>query len=150
MDKFKNAKQSARTVDVLLKQQSNTGGGSLTPKEKRIVNSVGYLELANKLGRSARGNMPRADSDADLTASLTSPPTNRLRTRLTTRLFTTSQDQPNESVANGSVIFEQTKVKFTCLFMFVIAFSDSVDRTENSNASLANRVITQVNLNGSC
>lgn len=109
MDKFKNAKQSARTVDVLLKQQLNTGGGSLSTKEKRIVNSVGYLLLANKLGKSARGNMPRADSDADLTASLISPPTNRLRTRLTSRLLTTSEDQLNESVANGSVIFEQNQ-----------------------------------------
>lgn len=102
IDKFKNAKQNARLIEVLLKKQNITGGGSLTPKEKNIISSPGYLELANKLGKSAYGNVPRSDNDAENNTVI--PPTERLRGRMDARLF--SGDSIEENVLNGNVVFK--------------------------------------------
>lgn len=68
----------ARKHQLIVEKQKLTGGGSLTKQEQRIINSRGYLDLALKLGISASGNEPRADSDAQPSTSSQSP-TVRLR-----------------------------------------------------------------------
>lgn len=75
--KFKNMKQIARSIDSVLKKQQITGGGQLKNQEQRIIKSVGYMELAKKLGTSASGNVPR---DSDSTASHIVAPTPRTQT----------------------------------------------------------------------
>lgn len=60
----------------MVAKQKITGGGSLTPHETRVVNSSAYMDLASKLGISASGNDPRADSDGNRTT--VRPPTDRL------------------------------------------------------------------------
>lgn len=74
--KFANMKDIARKRDQMVAKQKQTGGGSLTPHETRVVNSSAYMDLASKLGISASGNDPRADSDGN--RAMTRPPTDRL------------------------------------------------------------------------
>lgn len=93
-------------MDILLKEQNVTGGGQLKPRERRIVNSLGYLELANKLGKSAKGNSPRFDSDSEVTC--VSAPTERLRARLTARIFSTDSNLNEENTMDGSKILNQS------------------------------------------
>lgn len=80
--KFKNVKQKARQRDVLVKKQLETGGGTLTKAEQKIVQSQAYADLATKLGISAFGNVARTDSDAS--SSNLVAPTNRLKNILST------------------------------------------------------------------
>lgn len=60
----------------MVAKQKETGGGSLTPHETRVVNSSAYMDLVSKLGISASGNDPRADSDGN--RATVRPPTDRL------------------------------------------------------------------------
>lgn len=74
--KFENVKSKARKRETLVKKQLETGGGTLTKAEQRIVESPAYTDLATKLGISAFGNAPRADCDAN--SESPAPPTQRL------------------------------------------------------------------------
>lgn len=75
--KFKNLKAKARKREALVQKQKQTGGGTLSKEEQRIITSPAYTDLALKLGLSASGNEARADSDAQGTS--TQPPTRRLQ-----------------------------------------------------------------------
>lgn len=65
-----------------MKRQQETGGGTLSKAEQRIVKSLAYTDLATKLGISAFGNAPRTDSDALLERPVA--PTQRLERELST------------------------------------------------------------------
>lgn len=83
-NKFKNVKANARLINQLReKERKETGGGKsfLTQKEKRILATVEYSELALKLGASASGGEARLDNDA---TERPAPPTSRLARRLIT------------------------------------------------------------------
>lgn len=56
-----------------------TGGGSLTKKQQKIMNSSLFADLALKLGKSASGSKARFDSDGVDTIP---PPTKRLASKL--------------------------------------------------------------------
>lgn len=90
-----------------MKKQSTTGAGKLTKAELKVVESQQYLDLASKLGESARGCDSRLDSDGKNAAT---PPTNRLRNVL----FSTDE----------SIIDDASKDVETCkYFMFNIFIS---------------------------
>lgn len=72
--KWKNIKAIARRRESLArKAQSATGGGSLAPHERRVVESSLYNDVVNKLGVSAKGNNPRFDSDGASTSGVPAP-----------------------------------------------------------------------------
>lgn len=76
-NKWKNIKHDARQRDTYIKKaRLRTGGGELTKKEKRIVDSPLYADIVNKLGISASGNVPRFDNDQSNSIPL---PSKRLR-----------------------------------------------------------------------
>lgn len=80
-NKFKNVKRLL--TQLREKEQKETGGGGsfLTQREKRILATVEYTELALKLGISASGGDPRLDSDG---TDRPVPPSSRLANRLLT------------------------------------------------------------------
>lgn len=80
--KFENIKKKARQRDTLVKRQLETGGGTLSKSEQRIIKSSAYTDLATKLGISAFGNTPR--TDCDTAEEHSTPPTQRLRNVLNT------------------------------------------------------------------
>lgn len=53
-----------RRASLLKKIEGKTGGGKLTTKEKRIVESDSYRDAALRMGISVTGNAPRFDSDS--------------------------------------------------------------------------------------
>lgn len=74
--KWKNIKADVRRRDVLVKKaKTKTGGGKLTPREQKIVDSQSFQDVATKMGVSASGNEARLDSDA---TTMPTPPTRRL------------------------------------------------------------------------
>lgn len=72
--KFQNNKTAARKRQQIIRKQRETGGGSLTKEEQRIIKGPEYSDLILKLGISASGSAPRADSDAQ-TGTSCEPPT---------------------------------------------------------------------------
>lgn len=80
-NKFRNIKTAARKRHAITQKLKQTGGGSLTKEEKRIVTGPEYADLILKLGKSAVGCEARADSDAQ-PGSSSEPPTSRLRNAL--------------------------------------------------------------------
>lgn len=79
--KWKTLLKTARDREVLKKEPSKSGGGSLTPKQKKIVRNSLYEDLAGKLGISAKGNAARFDDDSNENSPIIHP-THRLRKRL--------------------------------------------------------------------
>lgn len=78
--KWKNIKQDARKRDSLIRKALNqTGGGQIKQKDKRIMESQLYADVANKMGLSSSGNNPRFDCDQS--NSMPQPP-KRLRSAL--------------------------------------------------------------------
>lgn len=67
----------ANAIFLLARQQKKTGGGSLSKKERRIVESPLYADIVHRMGPSASGNKPRFDNDQ--TDSIPSVPSKRLR-----------------------------------------------------------------------
>lgn len=73
-EKWKNVKKAARRRDILIKKAENqTGGGTLTPAEKRIVESQLYADIVTRMGVSARGNPARFDNDNPSPSGLCAP-----------------------------------------------------------------------------
>lgn len=76
-NKWKNVKQVARKREALRKKaQNQTGGGTLSKTEQRIVDSPLFADVATKMGASASGNSSRFDSDLGNLVPI--PPTSRL------------------------------------------------------------------------
>lgn len=75
--KFEHVKGKARKRESYVKEQKETGGGTLSKDKQRIIASPAYTDLALHLGKSAIGNQPRLDSDEQ--QMNTEPPTERLR-----------------------------------------------------------------------
>lgn len=124
-NKWKNIKASARRRDKLIKKsQLQTGGGRLTIPEKRIVESPLYLDIANKLGVSASGNVPRFDSDS-ASGSQIEPPTSRLRQIMSTNL--------NESI--DSVVNDEDTRMSTGSNMTTADIGNALNATFQENSS---------------
>lgn len=105
--KWKNVKELSRKREQYVKKQSTTGAGKLTKAELKVVESPQYLDLARKLGKSAKGCDSRLDSDSTNAAI---PPTNRLRNVL--------------SSTNESIIDDASKdVETGKYFMFNVFIS---------------------------
>lgn len=78
---------TAREREVYKQDMIKTGGGSLTSKQKKIVNNLLYEDLVNKLGVSATGIDARFDDDSSTSsAAKPQPPTARLRTRISSTI----------------------------------------------------------------
>lgn len=93
--KWRNIKADIRRRLQLIKKAQNitTGGGKLSKKEKRIVESSLYREAADKMGASAAGNEARFDSDSQGgSGSSVLHPTKRLRGAQM------RQESPNENL----------------------------------------------------
>lgn len=90
---------TAREREVYKKEMTKTGGGSLTPKQKKIANNLLYEDLAAKLGVSATGNDARFDNDSSSSSSV-KPPTERLRKRL--NATTSEHSEISDSMAEQS------------------------------------------------
>lgn len=62
-NKWNSIKKLARDRAKLVNQMKETGGGSLTAREKRIANSTLYADIVQRLNVSATGMPARLDSD---------------------------------------------------------------------------------------
>lgn len=95
--KWKNVKELSRKREQFVKKQSTTGAGGLTKIQLKVIESQQYLDLANKLGKSAKGCDTRLDSDS---TNAVEPPTNRLRKALSAQKKSQGNLQPGKFFAH--------------------------------------------------
>lgn len=79
----------------------------------KILKSSLYEDLANKLGKSAKGSDPRFDSDSSAGSSAAIPPTPRLKRIASTSSSSTAQhvdvdDDSTQSSADDQSIADST------------------------------------------
>lgn len=80
--KWSNIKPLARRRQkIIIDATKKTGGGSLTEKQKGIIDGPLYRDIATRLGISASGNVPRFDSDSADQSEI-EPPSKRLKSKL--------------------------------------------------------------------
>lgn len=118
---------------MIRKSQNQTGGGVLTPAEKRIVDSVLYADIVTKLGISAFGSAPRFDSDSASTETPAAP---------TTRLQNVIDIQNTQS-SFGNIHEETLMTSSSLNFSMFFELNESLDNAVPST-SFAN--IPQGNL----
>lgn len=99
--------KTARDRQKYEKEINKTGGGSLTPNQRKILKSPLYADLANKLGKSASGGSSRFDSDA-MDSSNPPPPSKRLRDVLSTN--TETSDDLDTTVKSSSSVISGTEM----------------------------------------
>lgn len=111
-NKWKNVKHDSRRRDSLIRKAVNqTGGGKISKRERRIIDSTIYADIASKMGLSSSGNEPRFDNDQNSNSLPIAP--KRLRPIISQNDEDTENSlQSNSSFANlglSSMSIDSTK-----------------------------------------